>query len=150
MTLDQPLANSGPSFQALWPALALNFLWINASEVFRYFAFVMPMMREAFPTLPDIAPMSLPVFLVWGLWDTVLILAATFLSWLMLERFGNTVRTALAAGTLIWATVFVILWLGLYNMNLAPLQVLLIALPLAWIEMVAAALIVRWTRTRAS
>ncbi len=30
-------------------ALIVNFVWINAPEVFRYFAFVMPMMREAFP-----------------------------------------------------------------------------------------------------
>lgn len=150
MTLDQTLAKSDPSLQALWPTLGLNFLWINASEVFRYFAFVMPMMREAFPALPDVAPMNLPVFLVWGIWDTVLILAATFLSWLMLERFGNSVRTALAAGTLIWATVFVILWLGLYNMNLATVPVVLTALPLAWIEMVVAALIVRRARQGAA
>ncbi|WP_269581246.1 hypothetical protein [Roseibium sp. Sym1] len=150
MTLDHTCAMPGLSLQALGPALGYNFLWINASEVFRYFAFVMPMMREALPTLPDVAPMTLPVFLIWGLWDTVLILAATFLSWLMLERFGNTIGVAIAAGTLIWATVFVILWLGLYNMNLATVPVVLTALPLAWIEMVIAALIVRWTHLRTS
>jgi len=150
MTLDRTFHPPGLSLRVLWPALGLNFLWINASEVFRYFAFVMPMMREAFPVLPDVAPMNLPVFLIWGVWDTVLILAATFLSWLMLERFGDTVRTAIAAGTLIWATVFVILWLGLYNMNLATVPVVLTALPLAWLEMVVAAIIVRWSRQRAA
>ena len=43
-----------------WPALALalvaNAVWINASEIFRYFAFVMPMMREAFPQLDQRRP----------------------------------------------------------------------------------------------
>ena len=47
-------------------ALIVNFIWINASEVFRYFAFVMPMMREAFPMVPNVAPMNLPVFMIWG------------------------------------------------------------------------------------
>jgi hypothetical protein len=47
-------------------ALLINFLWINTSEVFRYFAFVMPMMRDAFPNVPDVAPMNVPVFLIWA------------------------------------------------------------------------------------
>ena len=44
--------------------------------------------------------------------------------------------------------MFVFLWLGLFNMNLAPWQVLLVALPLAWVEMAVAALIVRWAMLR--
>ncbi|MCB1493176.1 MAG: hypothetical protein KDJ77_15500 [Rhodobiaceae bacterium] len=128
----------------LWMAIGLNLLWINLSEVFRYFAFVMPMMREALPMVPDVAPMNAPVFLVWGVWDTILVIVASGLSWLVFERFGPTVRVALAAGTLVWVAIFVILWLGLFNMNLAPSAVLLVALPLAWVEMVVAALIVRW------
>ena len=35
--------------RAFWLTLLCNGVWINASEVFRYFAFVMPMMRDAFP-----------------------------------------------------------------------------------------------------
>jgi hypothetical protein len=45
-------------------------LWINASEIFRYFLFVMPLTRQTLSMLPDAAPMNLPVFLVWGVWDT--------------------------------------------------------------------------------
>ena len=45
-------------------------------------------------------------------------------------------------------SVFVILWLGLYNMNIATIDVLAIALPMAWAEMVVAALIVWWFTTR--
>ncbi|WP_108818872.1 hypothetical protein [Pseudovibrio sp. Alg231-02] len=133
---------------AFWLALLLNLLWINASEVFRYFAFVMPLMRSSLPQLQDVAPMNLPVFMIWGVWDTVLVLAATGLSWVLLERFGPTIRNALYAGSAIWATVFVIFWLGLWNMNLATTQVVLTALPLAWVEMIVAALIVRWAMVR--
>lgn len=125
-------------------ALLVNFLWINASEVFRYFAFVMPMMREAFPTLPDVAPMNAPVFLIWGVWDAILVVVATLLPWMAMKVFGRSLLRAVVYGTGVWLAVFVILWLGLYNMNLAPLGVLAVALPLAWVEMVVASVIV-WT-----
>ncbi|MCF4167473.1 hypothetical protein L2U69_17630 [Zavarzinia compransoris] len=129
-------------------ALILNLLWINASEIFRYFVFVMPMMRDAFPMVDGVAPMNLPVFLVWGAWDTVLVVAACVICWLVLDRFGPSLRNALIAGTLVWATAFVILWLGLFNMGLATGAVMAVALPLAWIEMAVAALIVGWAMRR--
>lgn len=125
-------------------ALLVNLLWINASEVFRYFAFIMPMMREAFPMLPEIAPMNVPVFLIWGLWDTILVVTATLLPWMAMRIFGASVLRAVVYGTGVWMAVFVILWLGLYNMNLATPGVLAVALPLAWLEMVVASLTVWW------
>ncbi|MEL7313156.1 MAG: hypothetical protein AAFN07_16685 [Pseudomonadota bacterium] len=125
-------------------ALIANVVWINASEVFRYFALVMPMMREAFPTVPDVAPMSVPVFLVWGLWDTIVVLAATLVPWIASRAFGSSILHFVGYGTGVWLGVFVVLWLGLLNMNLATANVLFVALPLAWIEMIVAALIVWW------
>ena len=129
-------------------ALIANFVWINASEVFRYFAFVMPMMREAFPMVPDIAPMNLTVFMIWGVWDTILVLTATLLPWMAMKVLGASALRAVLYGTGVWMSVFVILWLGLYNMNMATAGVLAIALPMAWIEMVVAALIVWWFTAR--
>lgn len=125
-------------------AILLNLIWINASEVFRYFLFVMPMMREAFPMLPEIAPMSIPVFLVWGIWDTILVVSACSIAWIALEKFGTQMRVVLTTATAIWATIFVILWLGLFNMNLATYSILLVALPMAWLEMFVSVLIVRF------
>ncbi len=133
---------------ALLMALALNTIWINASEVFRYFVFVMPMMRDAFEAVPDIAPMNLPVFLSWGVWDMMLICAVTGFTWLMFDRFGLGLRIALLSGSLVWAAIFGILWLGLWNMNLSSPAILAVALPLAWVEMVIAALIVLWAMHR--
>ena len=125
-------------------ALIANLVWINASEIFRYFVFVMPMMREAFPLIPNIAPMNLPVFLIWGLWDTILVLAATLLPFMAMKTYGSSLLQAIIYGTFVWMIVFVILWLGLYNMNLATLNILAVALPLAWLEMVIASIIVWW------
>lgn len=134
--------------RAFGVALIANVVWINLSEVFRYFVFIMPMMRNSLPEIPDVAPMNLQVFLIWGVWDTVLVLAATGFSWLMLERFGTSAAVTIGTGTAIWAAIFVILWLGMWNMNLASLPIIAVALPLAWVEMVVAAAIVRWAMRR--
>lgn len=123
-------------------------LWINASEVFRYFAFIMPMMQNYLAALPNVAQMNIPIFLVWGIWDTILTLAVTGFAWIYFDRFGSGFLSAIISGTLVWAGIFVILWLGLYNMNLANSAILSIALPLSWLEMVVAALIVNWCRKK--
>jgi hypothetical protein len=129
-------------------ALALNFLWINASEVARYFLLVMPMMRSAFPGVPDVAPMDVPTFLIWGIWDGIIILAATSIAALIYLRMGTSLGAAMLAGTAAWLCIFVTLWLGLYNMNLATIAILAAALPLAWLEMMFAAFITRWAMLR--
>lgn len=129
-------------------ALLVNFLWINASEVFRYFAVVMPMMREAFPMLPDIAPMNVPVFLIWGVWDTILVITATLLPWMAMRIFGASLLKSMIYGTGVWLSVFVIFWLGMSNMNLAPAEVVAVALPLSWLEMIGASVIVWWFTAR--
>lgn len=138
---------SDPRKELLFAILA-NWIWINLSEVFRYFVFVMPMMRDAFPGITDIAPMSLAVFLSWAVWDTILVVSVCVIAWLSLYRLGLGWREVLVTGTGIWASIFVILWLGLWNMNLATGAIVGIALSLAWIEMIVAAAIVRWSILR--
>jgi hypothetical protein len=139
---------SGIWSQAFTKALVWNFVWINTSEIVRYFAVLRGMMQASFSQIPDVAPMNVPVFLSWSVWDTLLIFAATGFSRLYLERFGNTVRNAVAAGTAIWCAVFVLLWLGLLNMRMATPGILAAMLPWAWAEMIIAALIVLWWRRK--
>ena len=134
--------------RALLLAVLLNALWINVSEWFRYYVFVMAMMRQAFPQIPDVAPLSIPVALVWEVWGTILIAAVVGFTWLFLERFGGGTGNALAAGTWAWLGIFGILWIGLLNMNLATPSVVAAALPLAWVELAVAALIVDWCRSK--
>jgi len=135
-------------------AFLLGFLlvsaWVNVSEVFRYFVFVMPLTRAAFRQLENVAPMNVNVFLIWGIWDMILCFSICVYVFLYFDRFGHGFRQVLAAGTLVWLTVFCIFWLGTYNMNLTTPTIPLVALPLAWIEMVVSAWIVAWTRSRQS
>lgn len=116
--------------------LLVAFVWLNASEVFRYFAIVMPMMRDAMATVPGVAPMNVTVFLIWGLWDTLLFVVVGVIAWLYHEKCGGGLRNTIIAGTLLWLAIFCIFWLAAYNMNLTVARVPMIALPLAWIEMV--------------
>jgi hypothetical protein len=120
-------------------ALLLAYAWLNLSEVFRYFLFVMPTMRATLPQIADVAPMNIPVFLIWGAWDTVLFCCVSFFIWLYFERFGGGARSVLAAGTLAWTTVFCLFWVAVWNMNLSGVSAPLTALPLGWVEMVAVA-----------
>lgn len=134
---------------ALRSAFLINFVWINLSEVARYFLVVRPMLQAAFPGDAAVAPMSLAIFAVWGLWDLALIAAATGFFWLWLERFGDGPRQILYASAAFTLTVFGLLWLGVANMGLAPYSMIVAALPLAWVEQGIACWIVARARSRA-
>lgn len=126
----------------LWTVLIVS-IWVNVSEVFRYFAIVMPAMREDLSALDNVAPMDLGVFLVWGVWDTILVCFAVLIWWLVAQRFGASLSSALLGGTVAFL-FFLLFWLGAWNMNLADGGMIAVILPLAWIEMIVAALIARW------
>lgn len=110
-------------------------IWITVSEVVRYFGFVMPMTREAFPQIPNVAPMDLPVFAIWSVWMALLTLMVVYSYWLHARIFGHTQRALFAAATAGWIFFFALFWLGNYNMNLASTNALVIALPWAWAEL---------------
>ncbi len=116
-------------------------LWVNASEVFRYFVIVMPEMRAFLSVVPDIAPMNWPVFLIWGAWDTLLTASIVFMFWLVAQAFGNTLRSVLITGITSWASFFILFWVGMCNMSLAQPTLALVALPLALLESIVAAYI---------
>jgi hypothetical protein len=134
----------GQISRKFWIALAINFLWINASEIWRYLAIVKPMLHAAYPGRADIAPFDVPTFASWSVWDSWLILAATGFYWLYLNWAGRGVRQALIAATLLTVTVFGLIWLGVVNMGFVPARFIWIAVPLAWVEQVIAALVVWW------
>lgn len=129
-------------------AFWLNFVWINLSEVARYFLVVRPILHEAFPGHAEIAPMNWSIFALWGIWDLILIAAATGFYWLWLEKLGDDLRQIALASGGFTVTIFGLLWLGVANMGLAPYSMIVAALPLAWIEQAIACWIVVYARRR--
>lgn len=119
--------------------------WINASEVFRYFMFVMPMTKNYWQdTSHAVAEMNLVIFSIWGLWDTLLTAILVFVVWLYGQVFGRSIRSILTSASLVWVAIFVIFWVASANMGLSNWQILWVALPLSWIEMVVGG----WISTR--
>jgi hypothetical protein len=113
-------------------------IWINISEVFRYFVIVKPMMQEYLAMLPGAIPMNWTVFAIWGIWDTILTSLVVFIYWLVAQRFGNNLMSTIISATTSWALFFLLFWLGMVNMGLSPISVALIALPLSLLEMIVA------------
>lgn len=117
-------------------------LWVNASEVFRYFVLVRPEMHEYLSVVPNVADMNLAIFSIWGLWDTLLTGLYVFLFWLCAQTFGNNFKSIVISGLMSWCFFFLLFWVGMANMNLSSWSYLLIVLPLALIETLVAAFIV--------
>ncbi len=111
-------------------------IWINASEVFRYFLFVMDRTKSFFPNKENVAEMNLGIFTIWGVWDTILTTIVVFIFWLYAQIFGNNNRSVFVSGTIVWVSVFVIFWVATANMGLSSWNILLIILPLSWIEII--------------
>lgn len=113
----------------------LTSIWINISEVFRYFVLVMPKLKSFFYNKMGIAEMDLGIFSIWGLWDMLLTSVLVFIFWLYAKSFGNNTNSVLISATLVWSAVFVIFWVATANMGLSNWNILLITLPLSWLEM---------------
>ena len=130
----------GPSFPPRFlPLSGFVSIWINISEIFRYFVIVMPAMRKYLTMVPGVAPMNLPVFLIWGLWDTLLTMAIVFISWLCANWYGKSRKAIFIAGTTCWATFFLLFWIAMVNMHLSSTSILIYTLPLSWLETTVAA-----------
>ena len=119
-------------------------IWINISEVFRYFVLVMPRVKAFFQDRSGIAEMDWSIFSIWGFWDTLLTGILVFIFWLYARSFGNTPKSVFVAGTLVWAAIFVIFWVASANMGLSSWKILLITLPLSLVEMWVGAWMASW------
>jgi len=130
-------------FRSFFSTCFLANVWIGISQTLRYFIVVVPIMRAAYPENNEIVPINVPVILAWGIWVTIYLFWATSSIWIYFERFGTTIRNAVIAGSLATIPAYGLFWLALYLMNLATAKVILIALPMAWFELIVVALIVR-------
>lgn len=114
-------------------------LWVNLSEVFRYFVLVMPRVKAFFGDRAGVAEMNWKIFSIWGLWDTLLTAVLVFVFWLYAKSFGNNTRSIVFSGVLVWASIFIIFWVAMANMGLSKWKLLWITLPLSLLEMLIGA-----------
>lgn len=116
-------------------------MWVHASEHFRYMLFVRPMLMDSLSMVPGVAPMNLPVFLSWGVWNTLLAAMTVLTYWFYAHAFGPGLRSAVIAGTLSWLSSFVFFWHAFANLGLASFADIFVEPPMSWVELVVASLI---------
>ena len=116
-------------------------LWVNASEIFRYFVLVIPRVKEYWDDRVGIAEMDAGIFAIWGLWDSLLTAMMVLLCWLYLCRFGYSIRSSIVSGTLSWLFIFVLFWVAAANMGYTDWSILWITIPLSWLEMIIGSII---------
>ena len=113
-------------------------IWINISEIWRYFVIVRPKIKAYWNNLDGIVEMDVLIFSIWGIWMIILAGTTVFFFWLYAEKFGNSIKSVFGAGTLIWMLFFVLFWIGTANMGFSNWGILLITLPLSWFELIIA------------
>jgi len=96
----------------------------------------MPRLTSYFSNKPDVADMDLNIFTIWSFWDTLLTGGLVFIYWLYSKVFGSSNQSVLISGTFTWLVVFVIFWIATANMGLSEWKILMITLPLSWLEMI--------------
>lgn len=111
-------------------------IWINISEVFRYFVLVRPRVKAFFTEREGIADINLGIFTIWGFWDTLLTVILVLVFWLYAKAYGNNSKSIFTSALIVWFAVFVIFWVATANMGLSNWDILLITLPLSLLEMV--------------
>ncbi len=100
-------------------------------------------MRAYWSPVDTVAQMDVPIFLIWGAWDTLLTGVVVFLYWLYAQQFGDSPKSVFMAATVGWLFFFVLFWVGAWNMGLTGNNVLPAALSLSWVEMVIACFIAK-------
>ncbi|GAA0728640.1 hypothetical protein GCM10009430_37910 [Aquimarina litoralis] len=118
--------------------VVLTSIWIHISEVFRYFVLVTPRVKSYWNNSESIADMNWMIFGIWGLWDTILTAMIVFTFWLYSQRFGNTNRSVISSALVSWVFFFVLFWVGAANMGYSDWSILLITLPLSFVELLIA------------
>lgn len=140
--------NGTPSLRFPWMmflvATLIASMWVHASEHFRYMLFVRPMLMKSLSMVPGVAPMNLPVFFSWGVWNTMLAGMTVLSYWFYAQVFDTTLRGAVIAGTLSWLSSFVFFWHAFANLNLATFADIFVEPPMSWVELVVASLIARY------
>ena len=120
----------------------LTSIWVNVSELIRYFGYVRPQMQDYLSTIPNMGAIwDIQIIAVWGFWDTLLTALYVFLFWLCAQVFGNNSKSILISGFMSWCFFFVLFWVGSANMYLASWNNLPVVLPMALLETLVASYI---------
>jgi hypothetical protein len=120
--------------KAIWQILLVS-LWINIIETLRWILFAKPDIDMHFKAanlvLPN-EPINNLLWLIWGIIIAVMIFIVS-------KKFK-----VLQTTFIVWITVYVMHWIALWNMAVLPINILWLAVPLTFINVLVGALISRY------
>ena len=109
--------------------ILLTGIWINGSETVRWELLVKSYWIEHYQDMNLVFPSALMNGITWMIWGFFLAFSIFIIS----KKF-NLIQTTLLS----WFMVFVMLWVVLWNINVFPVTILFIVVPLSWIEVFVA------------
>jgi hypothetical protein len=111
-------------------------IWQQASQFARYWFVVKKEMQTNLSIVPNVAIIDIPIFIIWGVWVTLITMLIVFLHYLYIEKYGKSISSILISATISWIFFYVLFWVGMAQMNLARWAFVPYVLVLAWVETV--------------
>jgi hypothetical protein len=111
-------------------------IWQQASQFARYWFVVKKEMQTNLSIVPNVATIDVPIFIIWGVWVTLITMLIVFLHYLYSKKYGRSISSCIISGTISWAFFYVLFWVGMAQMNLARWPFVPYVLLLAWVETV--------------
>ncbi len=121
-------------------AIILATVWVSASEFFRNQFLFKSVWIQHYNNLGLIFPSSTINGIVWVLWSFLVSVAIYFIT----KKF-----TLLQTTFLSWVMVFVLMWLVIGNLGILPYSLIAFAIPLSFIEIFVATVIIVKTMNKA-
>ena len=120
--------------KTIWQIFLVS-IWINIFETLRWMLFAKPEIDMHFKAanlvLPN-EPINNLLWLIWGIIIAVMIFIVS-------KKFK-----VLQTTFIVWITVYVMHWIALWNMAVLPLNILWLAVPLTFINVLVGALISKY------
>lgn len=117
--------------KTIWQILLVS-IWINIFETIRWMLFARPYIDMHFKAanliLPN-EPVNNILWLIWGIIIAVMIF--------IISKKFNVLETTF----IVWITVYILHWIALWNMTVLPINILWLAVPLTFINVLVGALI---------
>jgi len=117
--------------KAIWQILLVS-LWINIFETLRWILFAKPDIDMYFKTANLVLPNETINNILWIVWGIIIAVMIFIIS----KRFK-----VLQTTFIVWLTVYVMHWIALWNMAVLPINILWLAVPLTFINVLVGALI---------
>ena len=124
--------------KTIWQIFLVS-IWINIFETLRWMLFAKPEIDMHFKAanlvLPN-EPINNLLWLIWGIIIAVMIFIVS-------KKFK-----VLQTTFIVWITVYVMHWIALWNMAVLPINILWLAVPLTFINVLVGALISKYFQSK--